>query len=108
MNDTLEKLYAAVADKKAVPTEGSYTSYLFERGMDKILKKIGEECTETILAAKNGSETEIVYEVSDLFYHLIVLMAEKEISLESVLTELDRRTGKISACEPNRKNCTAK
>ena len=60
MNDTLKDLYSAIAEKKETPMEGSYTSYLFERGIDKILMKIGEECTETILAAKNGSETEMV------------------------------------------------
>ena len=108
MSETLERLYAAVADKKTAPTEGSYTSYLFERGVDKILKKIGEECAETILAAKNGSEVETVYEVSDLFYHLIVLMAEKEISLDAVMAELERRTVKISACEPNHKENSTK
>ena len=108
MNNTLKNLYSAVADKKAAPTEGSYTSYLFERGLDKILKKIGEECTETILAAKNGSEVETVYEVSDLFYHLIVLMVEKGIPLENVVAELERRAEKISACEPNRQATTSK
>ena len=75
--------------------EGSYTCYLFEKGLDKILKKVGEESAETIIAAKNGVPEETVGEISDLIYHLLVMMAEQGIALEDVLAELDRRSGKI-------------
>ena len=95
MNDTLRDLYAVVQGRKAEPQEGSYTCYLFEKGLDKILKKVGEECTETIIAAKNDVEADTVGEISDLIYHLLVMMAEKEIPLETVLQELDRRSRKI-------------
>ena len=71
MNDNvLNELYAVVADRKVNPEEGSYTCYLFEKGLDKILKKVGEECAETIIAAKNGDNEELKNEISDLLYHL--------------------------------------
>lgn len=95
MSDTLKNLYAVVTDRKANPQEGSYTCYLFDKGLDKILKKVGEECAETIIAAKNGGEAETVGEICDLIYHLTVLMAEQGIPLEAVLGELDRRAQKI-------------
>ncbi len=95
MSDTLKNLYAVVTDRKTNPQEGSYTCYLFDKGLDKILKKVGEECSETIIAAKNGAETETVGEISDLLYHLTVLMVEQGIPLEAVLGELDRRAQKI-------------
>ncbi len=93
--NTLEALYQVVLDRKARPQEGSYTCYLFDKGLDKILKKVGEECAETIIAAKNNVPADTVGEVSDLIYHLIVMLAEKEIPLEDVLGELDRRAQKI-------------
>lgn len=95
MDSTLEQLYAVVLDRKVNPQEGSYTCYLFDKGLDKILKKVGEECAETIIAAKNDVLSDTVGEISDLIYHLIVMMAEKGIPLEDVLTELDRRSQKI-------------
>ena len=95
MNDTLEKLYQVVLDRKAHPQEGSYTCYLFDKGLDKILKKVGEECSETIIAAKNGVESDTVGEISDLLYHLTVMMAEQGIPLEAVLSELEERSRKI-------------
>lgn len=95
MSDTLKNLYAVVTDRRENPQEGSYTCYLFDKGLDKILKKVGEECAETIIAAKNGRETETVGEICDLIYHLTVLMAEQGIPLEAVLGELDRRAQKI-------------
>lgn len=96
MNDqVLKDLYQVVQDRKAHPMEGSYTCYLFEKGLDKILKKVGEECAETIIAAKNDVPAETVGEISDLIYHLMVLMAEREIPLEDVLAELDQRSHKI-------------
>lgn len=95
MNDTLQALYAVVKDRQAHPQEGSYTCYLFEKGLDKILKKVGEECAETIIAAKNEVMEDTVGEISDLIYHLMVMMVEKNIPLEQVMDELDRRSEKI-------------
>ena len=95
MNDTLAQLYAVVQDRKANPQEGSYTCYLFDKGLDKILKKVGEECAETIIAAKNGVRADTVGEISDLIYHLTVMMAQQNIPLEAVMEELDRRSQKI-------------
>ena len=95
MDSTLEALYQVVLDRRAHPQEGSYTCYLFDKGLDKILKKVGEECAETIIAAKNDVPADTVGEVSDLIYHLMVMLAEKDIPLGDVLAELDRRAQKI-------------
>ena len=94
-DQVLRELYQVVLDRKAHPMEGSYTCYLFEKGLDKILKKVGEESAETIIAAKNDVPADTVGEISDLIYHLLVMMAEKEIPLEDVLEELSRRSLKI-------------
>ena len=94
MNDTWNRLYAVVCDRKENPPEGSYTCYLFEKGMDKILKKVGEECAETIIAAKNGHHEDTVGEIADLTYHLLVLMAEQGIRPEDVSGLLEQRHGK--------------
>ena len=96
MNDNvLRGLYQGVLDRRAHPQEGSYTCYLFDKGLDKILKKVGEECAETIIAAKNDVPADTVGEISDLIYHVMVMMAEKGIPLDDVLSELDRRAQKI-------------
>ena len=95
MNDTLKALEAVIQARKADPQEGSYTTYLFGQGLDKILKKVGEECAETIIAAKDDVPSDTVGEISDLIYHLLVMMAEKGIPLEDVMAELDRRAQKI-------------
>ena len=95
MNDTMQSLYSVVLDRKANPQEGSYTCYLFDKGLDKILKKVGEECAETIIAAKNGVKEDTVGEISDLIYHLMVMMAQQNIPLDAVLAELERRSHKI-------------
>lgn len=95
MEGTLETLYGVVLNRKAHPQEGSYTCYLFDKGLDKILKKVGEECAETIIAAKNDVPADTVGEISDLIYHLMVMMAERGIPLGDVLAELDRRAQKI-------------
>ena len=96
MSDTvLRDLYQVVLGRKAERPEGSYTCYLFDQGLDKILKKVGEESAETIIAAKNGVQERTVEEISDLLYHLMVLMAAQDIPLEAVLAELDRRSRKI-------------
>jgi phosphoribosyl-ATP pyrophosphohydrolase len=94
-NVMLERLYEEINDRKQTPKEGSYTNYLFEKGLDKILKKVGEEATEVIIAAKNNQE-ELVYETADLFYHVLVLLAEQGISLAAINTELEKREGKLS------------
>ena len=90
-NTTLFELYNIVTDRKANPKENSYTNYLFEKGLNKILKKVGEECTETIIAAKDSDNNELIYEVSDLMYHLTVLLAEKGVTWQEVLSELEER-----------------
>ena len=96
MNDqVLHSLYQVILQRQREPQEGSYTCYLFDKGLDKILKKVGEECAETIIAAKNGRQEETVGELSDLFYHLLVMMAAQDIPLEAVLENLDRRSYKI-------------
>ncbi|MCI8477350.1 MAG: phosphoribosyl-ATP diphosphatase [Oscillospiraceae bacterium] len=96
MNDTiLKELYQVILSRKADPQENSYTCYLFDKGLDKILKKVGEECAETIIAAKNGRQEETVGEISDLIYHLMVMMAAQRIPLDAVLEELERRSHKI-------------
>jgi phosphoribosyl-AMP cyclohydrolase / phosphoribosyl-ATP pyrophosphohydrolase len=87
----LQKLYEQIADRKENKVEGSYTNYLFDKGIDKILKKIGEESSEIIIAAKNPSNEELCYEISDLVYHLTVLMVERKIKLEDIYSELKRR-----------------
>lgn len=91
MNEILNELYQVITDRKKNPKEGSYTCYLFDKGLDKILKKVGEEASETIIAAKNDSKEEIVYEISDLLYHLMVLLVEKDITLKQIAEELKNR-----------------
>lgn len=86
-----EGLYEMLVGRKVNKKEGSYTTYLFEKGIDKILKKVGEECTEVIIGAKGGDKAETVYEIADLLYHITVLMIEMEISLEEVTAELAKR-----------------
>ena len=94
MNDALQHLYETVLSRKAEHKEGSYTCYPFEKGLDKILKKCGEECSEVIIAAKNGDNHETVLELSDLMYHLMVLMVNEGITLEEVEAELEKRSEK--------------
>lgn len=88
---SLEGLIDLIKGRKINKKEGSYTTYLFEKGLDKILKKIGEECTEVIIAAKADDKKETVYEIADLAYHIMVLMIEMGISLEDVHKELASR-----------------
>ena len=87
----LEDVYAIIADRKENPKEGSYTNYLFDKGTDKILKKLGEECTEIVIAAKNPDPEEIKYEISDFLYHCMVLMVEKGVTWEEITNELAQR-----------------
>ncbi len=86
-----EGLYQMLLGRKLNKKEGSYTTYLFEKGIDKILKKVGEECTEVIIGAKGGDKAETVYEIADLLYHITVLMIEMGISLDEVTAELAKR-----------------
>lgn len=86
-----EHVYHTIVDRKQNPKEGSYTNYLFEKGIDKILKKVGEEATETVIAAKNPNLEELKYEVADLLYHLMVLMVERGLSWEDITQELSGR-----------------
>lgn len=86
-----EEVMKVIEDRKIHPREGSYTNYLFDKGLDKILKKLGEEATEIVIAAKNPGKNEVKYEISDFLYHMMVLMAEKEISWEEITKELANR-----------------
>ncbi|HPR81439.1 MAG TPA: bifunctional phosphoribosyl-AMP cyclohydrolase/phosphoribosyl-ATP diphosphatase HisIE [Enterococcus sp.] len=88
---SLEQLYALIQERKDTPKEGSYTSYLFEKGKEKILKKIGEESTEVVIGAMKEDREETVYEVADLAYHVLVLMNEMTISVKEVADELAKR-----------------
>ncbi len=87
----LQQVYGIIADRKQNPKEGSYTNYLFKEGIDKILKKVGEETAEVIIAAKNPAIDESIYEISDLLYHLLVLLVEKDIKLQDIWEELNSR-----------------
>ena len=88
---TLESLVKLIEGRKTEKKEGSYTTYLFEKGIDKILKKVGEECTEVIIAGKADDKAETIYEISDLVYHVLVLMIQMGISLEDITRELASR-----------------
>lgn len=95
ITDVVGELYKVIADRRANPVEGSYTCYLFDKGLDKILKKVGEECSETIIAAKNCEKNgtdELTLELSDLVYHLLVLMNYCELPPERVAEELEKRS----------------
>ena len=95
MKHVFNELYKVIEGRRANPQEGSYTCYLFDKGLDKILKKVGEECAETIIAAKNGKKEETVGEIADLFYHVLVMMVNEGIPLTDVTAELDKRGQKI-------------
>ncbi len=86
-----EKVYETILDRKKNPKEGSYTNYLFDKGIDKILKKVGEEATEIVIAAKNPNPEEVKYEITDFLYHLMVLMAERGVTWEDIIQELEER-----------------
>lgn len=88
---SVNSLYELIAGRKTNPHEGSYTTYLFEKGIDKILKKVGEECTEVIIAGKANDKRETIYEVADLMYHVMVMMVEMGITPEDITKELASR-----------------
>jgi phosphoribosyl-ATP pyrophosphohydrolase/phosphoribosyl-AMP cyclohydrolase len=88
---SLQTLYELLSERKRLMPEGSYTTYLFQKGKEKILKKVGEECTEVIIGAMKDSKEETIYEISDLCYHILVLMNEMNISVEEIKNELESR-----------------
>lgn len=98
----LAQLYELVLNRKNNPQVGSYTDYLFTEGLDKILKKIGEEATEVIVAAKNPDKSELQYETADLLYHLMVLLVEQGVSYDDIKRELASREGLMSKTQERR------
>lgn len=95
MNETVKGLYEVVKKRKENFEEGSYTCYLFSKGIDKILKKCGEECSEMIIAAKNNDNEELANEICDLVYHMLVMMAEQNLPIEKIEEILEERRQKI-------------
>ena len=91
--DTLNELYSVILDRKTNPVEGSYTNYLLEKGTEKIAKKVGEEAVETAIAAAKEDRQEIIGEIADVIYHILVLMADQDISIADVEAELKSRRG---------------
>jgi phosphoribosyl-ATP pyrophosphohydrolase/phosphoribosyl-AMP cyclohydrolase len=91
LEGVLKDLYSLIEERKETRPEGSYTTYLFNSGLDKILKKVGEECTETIVAAKNPDSKQLVSEAGDLLYHLLVLLVERGVTLDEISRELKGR-----------------
>jgi phosphoribosyl-ATP pyrophosphohydrolase len=93
MSTTLEKLAAVIEQRKAAKPESSYVATLYHKGMDAILKKVGEEATETVIAAKGGDDEQLVYETADLWFHTLVMLAARDLGPADVLAELERRFG---------------
>ena len=93
MKDTLHQLAEVLEARKQATADSSYVASLYAKGLDAILKKVGEEATETVMAAKDGEQEKIVYEVADLWFHTLVLLAHQGLGPEDVLSELDRRFG---------------
>ena len=102
-SNALQKLYNTILMRKQEEMEGSYTNYLLNKGLDKILKKVGEETSEVIIASKNENKEELISEISDLVYHLMVLMVNKNLSPDDILNEIDRRSLKIGNKKAERK-----
>jgi len=98
MNDILTQLHRVLEERKAADPDSSYVAGLYHKGLDKILKKIGEEAAETIIAAKDGDKAQIIYETADLWFHTLVLLSHQGLGPEDVLKELQRRFG-ISGVE---------
>ena len=99
----VENLYNTILDRKENKEEGSYTTYLFDKGTEKILKKVGEECTEVVIAALSQTKEDQIYEISDLVYHLLVLMADKGIVPSDIEAELKKRSAKAHNLKAERK-----
>lgn len=106
MKTEFETLYETILDRKQNPEEGSYTAYLFDKGVEKICKKVGEETTEVIIAAIKDDKEELICEISDELYHLFVLMAERGVTLEQVEQELAKRSQKTGNLKAERKPVT--
>jgi len=102
----LKNLYATALDRKNNPEEGSYTTYLYNKGLEKILKKIGEESTEVVIASLSDSKEDLINEINDLAYHIIVLMVEKGITLEEVEEVMEKRSMKQHNLKAERKPIT--
>jgi phosphoribosyl-ATP pyrophosphohydrolase len=100
-NDILQAIYLVILERKANPSEGSHTASLMAKGIDKILKKVGEEAAELIIAGKGGVREEIVYETADLLFHTLVLLGFYDIEPEAVYDELRRRFGVSGIAEKN-------
>ena len=90
-SDILNSVQAVAIDRKINPKENSYTNYLFDKGIDKILKKVGEDATETIIAVKSDNKEETIYETADLLYHLTIMLTEMNITWDEVFSELEAR-----------------
>ena len=90
----LQEVYETIIDRRDHPVEKSYTHYLFEQGIDKVLQKVGEECTETVIAAKNGDNSETIGEIADLAYHMLVMMAMQNITVDDIENKLLERHSK--------------
>lgn len=99
----IEKEYQLIEERKNHPEEGSYTNYLFDKGLEKILKKVGEESSEVIIAALSQSKEELIGEINDLLFHVLVLMAEKNITIEDIEAEMERRRRHTHNLKPERK-----
>lgn len=93
MSATLEKLAAVIEQRKGADPESSYVASLYAKGLDAILKKVGEEATETVLAAKNEDDAQLVYETADLWFHTLVMLAARGLGPEDIMAELERRFG---------------
>ena len=93
MSDILRQLEQVLKQRKQADADSSYVASLYQAGTDKILKKLGEEATETVIAGKSGDRSQIIYETADLWFHSLVLLAHNDIELQAVLDELDRRFG---------------
>lgn len=93
MNNTLQQLAEVLEQRKGADPDSSYVAQLYSKGLDKILKKVGEEATEVVMAAKDGDKANVVYEVADLWFHTLVLLAQQDLKPDDVLDELARRFG---------------
>lgn len=101
----LESVYRVILERKANPSDSSYTASLMKKGLDKILKKVGEEATELVIAGKGGVRPEIVYETADVLFHTLVLLGYYDISPEEIFEELRRRFGTSGIAEKNSRPC---
>lgn len=108
MSDILNKLAQALAARKQAPPDSSYVAGLYAKGLDAILKKIGEEATETVLAAKSGDRAQIVHETADLWFHTLVLLAQQGLAPDDVLSELERRFGRSGLDEKAARDATVR